>query len=75
MIIRNEGYYSRFVDWWNNFKKDKPLLTASANGVICCICLLLFFLLAYFFDPIWRPFLHYYYPDYVPLLNYDPYTP
>ena len=31
MIIKNKSFYRKFVDWCNNFKKDKPLITGSAN--------------------------------------------
>jgi hypothetical protein len=44
----------------------------SPGGAII-LCLVVF--LAWYFDPVWRPFLHYYIPDYIPLLEYDPYTP
>ena len=60
---------------WNDFKKDKPLITGSANDMIYSISILLFVLLAAFYDPLWRPFLHYYFPDSIPLLDYQPYTP
>ena len=85
MIIKNKSFYEKFVeltvedmpivDWGNNFKKDKPLITGSANEMIYSISLLLFVLLAAFYDPLWRPFLHYYFPDSIPLLDYQPYTP
>ena len=75
MIIKNKSFYEKFVDWWNDFKKDKTLITGSANEMIYSISLLLFVLLAAFYDPLWRPFLHYYFPDSIPLLDYQPYTP
>jgi len=34
MIIKNKSFYEKFVDWWNDFKKDKPLITGSANDMI-----------------------------------------
>ena len=75
MIIKNKSFYQKFVDWWNDFKKDKPLITGSANDMIYSISILLFVLLAAFYDPLWRPFLHYYFPDLIPLMDYQPYTP
>jgi len=75
MIIENKSFYRKFVDWWDNFIKDKPLITASANDVIYLICFFTFFILLFLFDPVWRPFLHYYIPDYIPLLEHAPYTP
>ena len=75
MIIKNKSFYEKFVDWWNDFKKDKPLITGSANEMIYSISLLLFVLLAWFYDPLWRPFLHYYFPDSILLMDYQPYTP
>jgi len=35
MILKNKSFYQKFVDWWNDFKKDKPLITGSAK--ICGI--------------------------------------
>ena len=75
MIIENKSFYRKFVDWWDNFVKDKPLITKNANDVIYIICLLTFTILIILFDPVWRPFLHYYFPDSIPLLGRDPYTP
>ena len=75
MIIKEKSLYKRFVDWWDNFVKDKPLITKNANDVIYIICLLTFTILIILFDPVWRPFLHYYFPDSIPLLGRDPYTP
>ena len=75
MIIKEKSLYKRFVDWWDNFVKDKPLITKNANDVIYIICLLTFIILIILFDPVWRPFLHYYFPDSIPLLEHDPYTP
>ena len=63
MIIKNKSFYEKFVDWWNDFKKDKPLITGSANDMIYSIYILLFVFLSAFYDPLWRPFLHYYFPD------------
>ena len=74
MFIENKSFYRKFVDWWNDFVKDKPLITASANDAIFVICFLMFMILAIVFDPIWRPFLHYYFPDSIPLMNYPPYN-
>ena len=48
MIIKNKSFYEKFVDWWNDFKKDKPLITGSANDMIYSISILLFVLLAAF---------------------------
>ena len=56
MIIENNSLYRKFVDWWGNFVKDKPLITASANDAIFIICFLMFVTLAIVFDPVWRPF-------------------
>ena len=75
MIIKEKSLYKRFVDWWDNFVKDKPLITKNANDVIYVICLFTFLILIILFDPVWRPFLHYYFPDSIPLLGRDPYTP
>ena len=75
MIIKERSLYRKFVDWWDNFIKDKPLITGSANDVIFIICLFTFLILLVLFDPVWRPFLHYYFPDSIPLLGRDPYTP
>ena len=75
MIIKEKSLYKRFVDWWDNFVKDKPLITKNANDVIYIICLFTFLILIILFDPVWRPFLHYYFPDSIPLLGRDPYTP
>ena len=75
MIIKEKSLYKRFVDWWDNFIKDKPLITGSANDVIFIICLFTFLILLVLFDPVWRPFLHYYFPDSIPLLEREPYTP
>ncbi len=67
MFIENKSFYRKFVDWWDNFVKDKPLITASANDVIFLICFFTLLILLFLFDPVWRPFLHYYFPDSVPL--------
>jgi len=75
MFIENKSFYRKFVDWWDNFVKDKPLITASANDVIFLICFFTLLILLFLFDPVWRPFLHYYFPDSVPLMDYQPYTP
>ena len=75
MILKNKSFYRKFVDWWDNFVKDKPLITASANDVIFLICFFTLLILLFPFDPVWRPFLHYYFPDSVPLMDYQPYTP
>ena len=77
MIIENKSFYRKFVDWWDNFVKDKPLITASANDAIFIICFLMFVILAMIFDPVWRPFLHYYFPDVILMgeMDYHPYTP
>ena len=75
MIIKEKSFYRKFVDWWDNFVKDKPLITKNANDVIYVICLFTFLILIILFDPVWRPFLHYYFPDSIPLLGRDPYTP
>ena len=75
MIIKEKSLYKRFVDWWDNFVKDKPLITASANDVIFLICFFTLLILLFLFDPVWRPFLHYYFPDSIPLMDYQPYTP
>jgi len=75
MIIENKSLYRKFVDWWDNFAKDKPLITKNANDVIFLICFFTFLILLFLFDPVWRPFLHYYFPDSIPLLDYQPYTP
>ena len=75
MIIKNKSFYRKFVDWWDNFVKDKPLITASANDVIFLICFFTLLILLFLFDPVWIPFLHYYFPDSVPLMDYQPYTP
>jgi hypothetical protein len=75
MILKNKSFYRKFVDWWDNFVKDKPLITASANDVIFLICFFTLLILLFLFDPVWRPFLHYYFPDSVPLMDYQPYTP
>ena len=75
MIIKEKSLYKRFVDWWDNFVKDKPLITKNPNDVIYIICLFTFLILIILFDPVWRPFLHYYFPDSIPLLGRDPYTP
>ena len=74
MFIENKSFYRKFVDWWNDFVKNKPLITASANDAIFVICFLMFVILAIVFDRIWRPFLHYYFPDSIPLMNYPPYN-
>ena len=74
MFIENKSFYRKFVDWWNDFVKNKPLITAGANDAIFGICFLMFVILAIVFDPIWRPFLHYYFPDSIPLMNYPPYN-
>ena len=75
MFIENKSFYRKFVDWWDNFVKDKPLITASANDVIFLICFFTLLILLFLFDPVWRPFLHYYFPDSIPLMDYQPYTP
>ena len=75
MILKNKSFYRKFVDWWDNFVKDKPLITASANDVIFLICFFTLLILLFLFDPVWRPFLHFYFPDSVPLMDYQPYTP
>ena len=75
MIIKEKSFYRKFVDWWDNFVKDKPLITASANDVIFLICFFTLLILLFLFDPVWRPFLHYYFPDSIPLMDYQPYTP
>ena len=75
MIIENKSFYRKFVDWWDNFVKDKPLITASANDVIFLICFFTLLILLFLYDPLWRPFLHYYFPDSIPLMDYQPYTP
>ena len=75
MIIKSKSFYEKFVDWWNDFKKDKPLITGSANDVIFLICFFTLLILLFLFDPVWRPFLHYYFPDSIPLMDYQPYTP
>ena len=67
MIIKEKSLYKRFVDWWDNFIEDKPLITGSANDVIFIICFFTFLILVVLFDPVWRPFLHYYFPDSIPL--------
>ena len=75
MIIKEKSFYRKFVDWWDNFVKDKPLITGSANDVIFLICFFTLLILLFLFDPVRRPFLHYYFPDSIPLMDYQPYTP
>jgi|TARA_B110001469_G_C9595029_1_gene295417 hypothetical protein len=76
MIIKERSLYRKFIDWWDSWARigfwDSSKSKMSPGGAII-LCLVVF--LAWYFDPVWRPFLHYYIPDYIPLLEYDPYTP
>ena len=49
MILKNKSFYRKFVDWWDNFVKDKPLITASANDVIFLICFFTLLILLFLF--------------------------
>jgi|TARA_B110000495_G_C22473615_1_gene293363 hypothetical protein len=79
MIVKNKSLYRKFIDWWDSWSHigfwetshRGPISTSPGAWII----LIIIIFLAWYFDDVWRPFLHYYYPDYIPLLEYDPYTP
>ena len=48
MIIKNKSFCEKFVNWWNDYQRDKPLITGSANDMIYSISILLFVILAAF---------------------------
>ena len=86
MIIKERSLYRKFIDWWDKWRhkmntnygtKILGFWEIGSRGLSYGILLIVFivFFLAWYFDPVWRPFLHYYIPDYIPLLEYDPYTP
>ena len=86
MIIKERSLYRKFIDWWDKWRHkmntnygtkilgfwEKDSRGGSAGGLLI---FLIFVFLAICFDPVWRPFLHYYIPDFIPLLDYEPYTP
>ena len=67
--------YKQFIDWWDIYSRDKWYLTKNGNDILYILFLIIFFSLLYFFDPFWRPLLHYYFPEDIPLLDYEPYSP
>ena len=87
MIIKERSLYRKFIDWWDkrrhkmntNYGTKIPGFWGKGGGGkispggMLILCLVGF--LAWYFDPVWRPFLHYYIPDYIPLLEHAPYTP
>ena len=73
--MKNKSLHRQFIDWWDDYSKDKWYLTKNGNNIIYILFLFIFFSLIYIFDPVWRPFLNHYYPDYIPLLDYEPYSP
>ena len=76
MIIKERSLYRKFLDWFKSktgYGFWEPSYDVPSIGT--AIIILLLILLAWYFDPVWRPFLHYYFPDSIPLLGRDPYTP
>ena len=85
MIIKERSLYRKFIDWWDSGAKSLNIKYKTripgfwenqgkgSPGFILIVFIVFF--LTWYFDPVWRPFLHYYIPDYIPLLEYDPYTP
>ena len=86
MIIKEKSFYRKFIDWYDKWRHKMNTnhgtkipgfwergRAQSSLGSWLILCLVGF--LAWYFDPVWRPFLHYYIPDFFPLLEYDPYTP
>ena len=76
MIIKERSLYRKFIDWWDSWAPigfwDSSKSKVSP-GMFIIICLVVF--LARYFDDVWIPFVHYYFPDSIPLLDYEPYSP
>ena len=63
----NTNHGTKIPGFWERGRAQSSL------GSWLILCLVGF--LAWYFDPVWRPFLHYYIPDFIPLLDYEQYTP
>ena len=75
MITKNKSYYKKFSEWWINYSKDKSYLNKNPNDILYIIFFWIILILIIVTAEIWRPIGHYYFPEFIPPLDGEPYTP
>jgi hypothetical protein len=63
----NTNHGTKILGFWETDSRG------GSYGSLLIFLILIF--LAICFDPVWRPFLNYYTSDFIPLRDYEPYTP
>ena len=86
MIIKEKSLYRKFIDWYDKWRHKMNTNYGTKipgfwewgghrMGPGFFLIFLIGGFLTWYFDTVYIPFIQYYFPDYIPLSEYDPYTP